>query len=545
MKAILLVRVSSTSQQLDEQTQSLIKYANEKGYSQSSLVIIEDIESAINLPEEERNGLNRMKEAIANDKDINAVFVWELSRLTRQATTAYSIRDYFVQNHIQLFCLSPEFRLLKKDLSTIDNKGSILYALFIEMAEAEMRNKKDRFHRSKIRNAKIGKYSGGFVKFGYRVNEKGYYEISETQAELIKYIFNEYEKGRSTYNIWKELKERGIIDTQFFVRGILTSDCYTGLSNQYGMNRTYPQIISIEQFNRCREIAKQNNKKADKTPEIYYCKKLIKCMECGSYYIGMKSSSMYLCYGKYGKEARLFPEKACQESPIININVLDSLVWHVVREFEVMKAGFSDPEKINTLKHQITINEEKIANGLKIIQNIEKKRERNNTMFFNGQISEEKYTANSELIDKEVRELNNLIKKSANENEVFRNRIEDEEKDKNDLSIYSSREEYLDSLSDKEKQLLILKNVLEINIFEGEPNKTKIVVINFDYSNSQTFRIHIKKKPVLVEKENSPMWESNTPKNLNDRIFGETEDWVEYPIEIKKRITRYSGNATS
>jgi DNA invertase Pin-like site-specific DNA recombinase len=79
MKGILLVRVSSTSQQLDEQTQSLIKFANEKGYSQNNLIIIEDIESAINLPEEERNGLNRMKEAIANDNDINAVFVWELS----------------------------------------------------------------------------------------------------------------------------------------------------------------------------------------------------------------------------------------------------------------------------------------------------------------------------------------------------------------------------------------------------------------------------------------------------------------------------------
>ena len=75
MKAILLVRVSSTSQQLDEQTQSLIKFANEKGYSQNNLIIIEDIESAINLPEEERNGLNRMKEAIANDNDINAVCV--------------------------------------------------------------------------------------------------------------------------------------------------------------------------------------------------------------------------------------------------------------------------------------------------------------------------------------------------------------------------------------------------------------------------------------------------------------------------------------
>lgn len=539
MKAILLVRVSTVQQHLDEQTNSLITYAISKGYSKDNLLIIEDKESALKLSEEERNGLNTMKAYIANDSSINAIFVWELSRLFRKQKTGYSLREYFISNHIQLFCYSPNFQLLTKDRSEVDGSGSINFALFAEMADAEMRNKKARFHRSKIRNAKTGKYSGGFIKFGYKVNDKGYYEIEEKQAELVKYIFNEYEKGRSTYNIWKELKERGIIDTQFFVRGILTSDCYTGISNQYGMDRSYPQIVSIEQFNKCREIAKQNNKRADKTPEIYYCKKLIKCVECGTHYIGMKSTIMYLCYGRYGKEARLFPEKACKESPIININVLDSLVWHVVREFEVMNAGFSDPEKINKLKHQITINEEKIANGLKNIQNIEKKRERNNTMFFNGQISDEKYNANSKLIDKEVRELNNLIRQSIDENEVFKNRIEDEEKDKNDLSIFSSTEEYLDSLSDKEKQLLIQKNVMEINIFEGEPNKTKIVSICFDYSSYQTYRIHINKKPVLIEYGLTRKRELSTPITLIDRIFEEYEEWVEYPIEIKKRFTRY------
>ena len=39
------------------------------------------------------------------------------------------------------------------------------------------------------------------------------------------------------------------------------------------MNRKYPQIISVEQFEKCREIAKNNNKRADKTNEIYFAKK--------------------------------------------------------------------------------------------------------------------------------------------------------------------------------------------------------------------------------------------------------------------------------
>ena len=70
MKAILLVRVSTESQSLDEQTLNLINYSKNKGYKKENLIIIEDKESAIKLSEEERNGLNQMKNYIKNDSSI-------------------------------------------------------------------------------------------------------------------------------------------------------------------------------------------------------------------------------------------------------------------------------------------------------------------------------------------------------------------------------------------------------------------------------------------------------------------------------------------
>jgi len=198
MKAILLVRVSTQLQELEEQTLSLKKFAIESGYKDKDLIIIEEKESAIKLEESERKGLNRMKDIISSNKDIETVFVWELSRLTRNPQTAYSLRDYFINNHIQLICYSPSFKLLLPDRSKIDENGSIFFGLYISLAEAEMRNKKERFHRAKIKNARLGRYSGGFVKYGYKVNkikESGNYlkyEIDEKESELIKYIFDEY-----------------------------------------------------------------------------------------------------------------------------------------------------------------------------------------------------------------------------------------------------------------------------------------------------------------------------------------------------------------
>lgn len=541
MKAILLVRISSSSQQLDEQTNNLVSHAISKGYTEDNLIIIEDIESAIKLAEEERNGLNRMKAAIDSDKSVKSVFVWELSRISRHPKTAYSIRDYFVENHVQLYCYSPSFQLLKNDLTDLDDNGSLLFALYIQMAEAEMRNKKARFHRSKIRNARTAKYSGGFIKYGYKVNDSGYYEINEKEAEFIRYIFDEYESGKSMMKLTKELKQRGKISTSFFVRGILISDCYTGISNQYGMNRIYPQIISTEQFNKCRDIAKTNNKKADKSNEIYFCRKLIRCTECGTHYIAMKASLIYLCYGRYGKEAKINPETACKNSPSLNLNLLDSLVWHIVKEREIFQTGFEQPEAIAKMKQQIEINVEKINNCIKQIQNAEGKRERNNTMFFNAQISIEKYNSNSKQIDKEVKDFKNHQIQYENENKRSLKMMDESNKREDDYSEYSNKEDYLNNLDDLGRQLLVKKYISEINIFDDIPHTTKIVVINFDKVNSECYRLHIKKNPYLIEYNHNWIFEGGSTK-FSDYdpmdYFLKPIDWVEFPIKIEKRFER-------
>lgn len=70
-KAIILSRVSSEHQTLEQQTEAVLKEVRRDGYTDDNIIIIEDKESAIKLSEEERNGLNKMKEYINNDPSIN------------------------------------------------------------------------------------------------------------------------------------------------------------------------------------------------------------------------------------------------------------------------------------------------------------------------------------------------------------------------------------------------------------------------------------------------------------------------------------------
>jgi DNA invertase Pin-like site-specific DNA recombinase len=552
MKAILLVRVSSDSQEFEEQKRSLYQYAEKVGYTENDLILVENEESAMKLKIEEREGIIETKEYIEKDKAINAVFVWELSRLVRNQTEGHILKDYFFKHKIQFYCSTPEIRLFNDDVSAPHETGDIAFSLFLQIVENEMRTKKARFHRSKIRNARMGKYSGGFIKYGYYVDENGIYQIKESEAEMIRYIFDEYEKGRSTMNIQRELLQRGLINSTHFVRGILTSQAYTGVSDEYGMSRTYPQIISKEQFEKCRELAKTNNKRADKANEIYYAKKLIKCVECGTHYIAMKSSLQYLCYGRYGKEAKLKPETACKSSPTININVLDSLLWYLAKPAEAFRLESPDHEEKEVLEKEIIECKKQISESEKSKKAISSKKERITDSYLEGIIDKSKRDIKLREINKLWNETNNFIIKKRNEirkaEGILKTTFEidffsDEYMENAKNEIIRKRDAFL-LMDDNEKYEIIKRNIPEVNIHEGEKNKTKIVEVRFYNDKVERYRINIKKKPVVIESDvlfNTDEFEDWDEEE--NRKFHEEYDENPYEpisLEITQRFVRKS-----
>ena len=128
-RAIILSRVSTQQQDLTQQTDEVLREVHKDGFSDDNIIIIEEKESAIKLSEEERRGLNRMKYEISEDPNINCVYIYELSRLSRRQLVLFSIRDYLVERKIQLICLKPYFRLLESD-GKMSQTGSLMFSLF-------------------------------------------------------------------------------------------------------------------------------------------------------------------------------------------------------------------------------------------------------------------------------------------------------------------------------------------------------------------------------------------------------------------------------
>ena len=61
MKAIALVRVSTAVQDLQQQTDAVMKEMMKDGYEKDDIIPVNNTESAVKLSEEERQGLNTMK----------------------------------------------------------------------------------------------------------------------------------------------------------------------------------------------------------------------------------------------------------------------------------------------------------------------------------------------------------------------------------------------------------------------------------------------------------------------------------------------------
>ena len=273
-KVIVLSRVSSASQDLSQQTDEVLREVYKDGYTDSNIIIIEDTESAIKLSEEERHGLNKMKDHINNNPNIKCVYIYELSRLSRRQLVLFSIRDFLVERKIQLICLKPYFRLLEVN-GEMSQTGSLMFSLFSSLSESEMMLKKERMMRGRRRNKELGRSVGGRPPFGYDVDKEKRYIINRSESVVISRIFNDYGyNNKSMKDIAIELREEGYFNSSpntlcLRIRTILNNPIYKG-------EFPYPQIISEELFSIVQQnISRYNENRITRRKEPFLLKGLV------------------------------------------------------------------------------------------------------------------------------------------------------------------------------------------------------------------------------------------------------------------------------
>ena len=433
-KCIIWCRVSTFAQEFESQKKDLIKMASEDGFEKENQIIIGSAgASAIKMNDLYQKEVDELINTIKTDKDVTTIYVWEVSRLARNYIAFYTILKEIEDNHLQLIIKTEKIRFLNDD-GTKNHSSEVILNLMLTFAKQEMEVKQERFMRGKIQKASLGKWTGGNLSYGYTINESKEIVTNESEAQYVRYIFQSYIAGKSQRQLAEEFYKKGVSITLSLINRILHNERYTGKSFKFkydeldkdnklkvsNLERSYPKIISFEDFEKCQEISKNNNVKP-KAKNIYYADGILICPSCGGRCSVQKTSyhcfEAYNKYMKYGirtdskdKEDKL--RNQCQNKLNLSVNVLDSLLWNEVKLREFNSLQHSNLEDIANYELEIEEEKKKIEVANEHLNEVKIKKKKLANKFVKTNLNEEDCNELLSEIEKESKLNNDVIFKN-------------------------------------------------------------------------------------------------------------------------------------
>ena len=252
-----------------------------------------------------RDGFNQMIEDARAGK-IDLIITKSVSRFARNTvdslTTVRELKEKGVEIYFE-----------KENIWTLDAKGELLITIMSSLAQEESRSISENVKWGKRKQFADGKTSVAFTHFlGYDKGPNGEFVINEEQAQIVRYIYKRYLEGFSTFQIAKELTEKGIktpagkekwhpssvmsilrnekykgdaLIQKFFTKDFLTHELVEnkGEIPQYYVEGHHDGIVTPEQFDQVQaEILRRQG--MQKYSGVGLFSSIIKCSECGSWY---------------------------------------------------------------------------------------------------------------------------------------------------------------------------------------------------------------------------------------------------------------------
>lgn len=351
--------------------------------------------------------------AKSKPKPFDVILLWKFSRFARNREDSIVFKSMLRKD------LGIDVISITENLG--DDKMSILIEALIEamdeyysvnLAEEVRRGMSEKFNRGKLVSS---------PPFGYDA-VKGNLVINETEAAVVKRIYNDFINGKPIVALAKELNAEGIKNKRskaFDNRGInyiLTNPVYNGkvrwstvkaaktrykdLSNTKIINGVHKKIIDDELFKRAGAIM-ENNKNiygyyGRQQPADYIFKGIVRCHSCGS----------TLTRSKNGLQCHSYSRGKCQTSHYISFKKLNVAI------IDYLESSLNAPnltvERTDAKKD--TVDYEKQLKNEKI------KLERVKAAFENGIDTIDEYKNNKNRILKSIADIENKMQNSQIDN---------------------------------------------------------------------------------------------------------------------------------
>lgn len=390
---------------------------------------------------------------------INLVITKDLSRLGRDyIETGYYLEKYFPANRVRYIAVNDGIDTFSKNGN---NDMSPFMSVINDMYAKDISKK---VRTAKKTKAEKGDFIGAFAPYGYKKhpNDITKLVIDEEVADVVKYIFSEYNKGNGLAYIARRLNEKQIECPSVYkqrtckyhcktftglwghatVRSILTNRVYIGeLIQRKGEMVSYkvkkyislPEsehtikknahepIISEAEFELAQSILKTKmHKKHNENNKEHLLSGLLYCPRCNNKYryqkqVGLKDDMVAICsvYNRYGKEH------------CTRVAIRESILDKAVKEdLKAMAKQKLDKDKLINYEELNQIKKEK--NKLEKVKfECEKRLEQVNKMIkasfedkVNGILTVEEFSQITEEYRKEketlIKKINNIEEQSSN-----------------------------------------------------------------------------------------------------------------------------------
>lgn len=323
-KCALYVRVS-TSHQIDRdslpfQKQELINYSKYV-LGINDYEIFED--AGYSAKNTDRPKYQEMISRIRK-KEFSHLLVWKIDRISR------NLRD-FTDMYDELKSCGITFISKNEQFDTSSAMGEAMLKIILVFAELERKLTAERVFSIMLSRAEKGLWNGTTVPLGYIWSKENKYPIIEkNEANIVRYIYNLYEKIASTSKVASKLNaefvktKRGGKWTAKTINDILHNPFYIGtLRYNYKTGGTrrkknenewvvvednHPPIITKDQFNKVNEMLaanyRGNGEFQRENTNIHIFSKILYCGKCGaSFNSGLDAArkdgyrpSRYTCY---------------------------------------------------------------------------------------------------------------------------------------------------------------------------------------------------------------------------------------------------------
>lgn len=315
------------------------------------------------IPLEQRpDGARLLADAKAGLFDV--LLVYKLDRLGRSARIVLNAVHELEQHGVKIKSMTEPF-------DTGDASGRFLLTILAGVADLERSNILERMWHGANRAARDGRWLGGIVPFGYRVNDEGYLEVNDdklpghdlSEAEVVRMIYALIaEQKLSTIRVADYLNALGIPPSyakdgrqvtkgkrkdntsgQWLpgrVRNMVVNSTYMGI-HEYGkrsakkretIKREVPAIVSPEIWKKAQAVLQDNLIEATRNAKRQYLLRgLIKCGICGLTYTGTaysgpggKPKAYYVCNGKMSYRG---PQQGKCASKNLPAEWVEGMVW--------------------------------------------------------------------------------------------------------------------------------------------------------------------------------------------------------------------------